>query len=192
MKERWEWFQERAHGTHANAWLFALSFSESSFFIVPPEVLMIPMIMADTSKWLKVALITSSSSVMGAIAGYAIAYFFFDTIGEQIIGMYGLTEPFAQMGELFEQNAFWVMFTAAFTPIPYKVAVLAGGFFKIDFVAFLLASILGRGARYGLIAWIVRKFGDKATQMMLAYSNKVTIVLAIIVGLALIAYKILH
>ena len=189
----WEWFQERAHGSHARAWLFALSFSESSFFIIPPEVLMIAILMADSSRWLWYALYTSAASILGAIFGYAIAFFFFEAIGQQIIDFYGLTEQFTHVGTMFENNAFWVMFTAAFTPIPFKVFVLAGGFFKISFIAFLIASIIGRTLRYVIVAYIVHLFGARAARMALKYANTATIILAgIVFIIAVIWYLFIH
>lgn len=188
MKQSWDWFQARAHGTHAKAWLFIFSFSESSFFIVPPEVLLIPMLIADSKRWLWYGVYTSGASVLGAVFGYIIAFFFFDTFGQKIIEAYHLTEDFQHMGELFENNAFWVMFTAAFTPIPYKVAVLAGGFFQINFVTFLIASIIGRGLRYVLISYIVHKFGAKTTELVLRYSNWVTIAIAGVLGVAFVIW----
>ena len=189
----WEWFVERSHGTHAKAWLFALSFSESSFFIIPPEVLMIAILMADSSRWVWYALYTSAASIVGAMFGYAVAYFFFEAVGQQIIDFYGLTEHFAHVGSLYENNAFWVTFTAAFTPIPYKVFVLAAGFFKVDFIAFILASILGRTLRYGIVAYIVHLFGARAARMALRYANTATIILVGIVFVAaVIWYFFIH
>ena len=188
----WHWFSERAHGAHAKAWLFALSFSESSFFIIPPEVLMIAILMADSSRWLWYALFTSAASIIGATFGYFVAYFFFDTIGANIIAFYHLESQFAHVGELFANNAFWVMFTAAFTPIPFKVFVLAAGFFKINFVAFIVASILGRTLRYCIVAFLVHKFGAQTSQLVLTYANRATVAIAGVLGVALVLWYFLH
>ncbi len=184
----WDGFAERAYGAHARGWLAFLSFSESSFFVIPPEILLLPMIAARPDKWLSLGLLTSATSVLGAVFGYAIAFFFFDAFGVRIIELYHLEEPFAYVGELFERNNFWVMFTAAFTPLPYKVAVLAGGFFKISFVEFLVASIIGRTLRYLIISYGAAVFGPHATKLALRYAGISTVIAVILVG-AVVLWK---
>lgn len=186
----WTWFSERAHTTHARAWLFLLSFTESSVFIVPPEVLLVPMLAADGRRWIFYALFTTFASVLGALAGYLIGYFFFDLIGERIVHLYHLEDEFAYVETLFSQKAFWVMFTAAFTPIPYKVFVLAGGFFHIAFVPFLIASILGRGLRYLIIAWVAGRFGAVFAEWGLRWANYLTA--GVVLAGALAALLLLH
>lgn len=187
----WDWFSARAHTRHAQAWLFFLSFSESSFFIVPPEVLLIPMLAADGARWLWYSLYTTGASIAGAIFGYVLAYFFFDLVGQRIVDFYHLGEEFAHVGELFNNNAFWVMFTAAFTPIPFKVFVLAAGFFKINFIAFLFASILGRGLRYGIISYLAKRFGAHLTEVCLRYANLLTAIVVVVI-LAGVLWFLLH
>ena len=188
----WEWFSARAHTRHAQAWLFVLSFTESCCFIVPPEVLLIPMLMADSARWMWYALFTSFASMLGAVFGYLIAYLFFDALGAKIIAFYHLTEEFQRVAELFAHNAFWVMFTAAFTPIPFKVFVLAAGFFKINFLVFIIASLLGRTLRYTLISYIAHRFGALATRTMLAMSERVTWILTGLGVLVVLSYVLLH
>lgn len=178
----WDWFSARAHTTHAYAWLFLLSFSESSFFIVPPEILMMPMLAADGRRWVRVALFTTGASLLGAIFGYFIAFFFFDTIGERIIELYHLEDEFAHVAQLFEENVFWVMLTAAFTPIPFKVFVLAAGFFKVNFFWFFVASTIGRTLRYLIIAYLAKRFGPHLTELVLKYANIVTVVVVAIIA----------
>lgn len=184
FERQWDAFAERAYSGHARAWLALLSFSESSFFVVPPEVLLLPMIAANPNRWLALAVLTSATSVLGAISGYLVAYFFFEAIGVRIVELYHLQEEFAYIGGLFERNNFWVMFTAAFTPLPYKVAVLAGGFFKISFTQFLLASILGRTTRYLLISYGAAVFGPRATKLALRYAGILTVVGVAIIAIA--------
>ncbi len=170
----WRWFAARAHGTHARAWLYFLAFSESSFFLVPPEVLLVPMLAADARRWLWYAATTTVASLAGAAFGYALGYFLFDTVGARIIDFYGLEESFARVGALFENNAGWVMFTAAFTPIPFKVFVLAAGFFNIPFALFFTASLVGRFLRYVVVAWAAHRWGARAADAAIRWANVLT------------------
>lgn len=178
-----EWFKERAHGTHAKGWLLALSFSESSFFVIPADVLLVAILMAGATRWVYYATITTAASVAGGIFGYAIGFLFFDTVGIQIIELYGLAEGMSKVGLLYNDNAFWVIFTAAFTPIPYKIFVLSAGFFKVNFISFIVASIIGRGLRYFLIAYIVKIFGGKMTKILFRYFNIITLIAVILLAL---------
>ncbi len=176
-----EWFKERAHGAYAKAWLFFLSFSESSFLFIPPDILLVAILLASSRKWFYYATLTTTASVLGAVFGYAIAVFFFDTIGIKIIQFYNL-EGYTELARsLFNNNSFWVIFTAAFTPIPYKVFVLASGFFKINFFVFLTASIIGRGLRYFIISYSIHLFGKSATSFLSRYSMALTFAVVILV-----------
>lgn len=171
-----EWFKERAHGTHAKTWLALLSFSEASFFVVPPDVLLIAILMAGASRWVFYATLTTITSVVGGIFGYLIGFLFFDAIGFRIIEFYNLTEQMKEIQFLYNNNAFWVIFTAAFTPIPYKLFTLSAGFFKINIVTFIVASVFGRGLRYFIVAYITKIFGGKITHLLLKYFNIITVI----------------
>ncbi len=169
-----QWFKERAHGAYAKAWLFFLAFTESSFLFIPPDILLIAILLVHSRQWFYYAILTTVASVLGAVFGYAVAVFFFDTIGVKIVDFYHLGEYVDFTRVLFNDNAFWVIFTAGFTPIPYKVFVLASGFFKVNFFVFLVASIIGRGLRYGIIAYAVHVFGKQATVFISRYSIALT------------------
>lgn len=168
------WFKERAHGAYAKAWLFFLSFSESSFLFIPPDILLVAILLVNARQWFYYATLTTVASVLGAVFGYAIAVFFFDTIGIEIINFYNIGGYVDFARSLFNNNTFWVILTAAFTPIPYKVFVLAAGFLKINFFAFLIASIVGRGLRYFIISYAVYLFGNRATGFLSRYSIALT------------------
>lgn len=174
---------------HARTWLFVLSFSEASFFVVPAEVLLLPMLIADKTRWVHLAWITTMSSVLGALFGYLLGAFAFGAVGEPLIALYGLENDFAKVGMLFDTNTFWTLFVAAFTPIPFKVFVLAGGFFRVDLIAFIAASILGRGMRYYLFSWIVARFGAHMARLFVSYFRAITIGAVV---LALVWYLFLH
>lgn len=176
------WFTARAHGRHAQAWLAVLAFTESSFFVVPPDALLVAMLLAGADRWRWFALLTTLASVAGAIAGYAIGWLFYDTIGAAIIAFYGLEQEIALVERYFDATAFWTIFAAAFTPIPYKVFVLAGGFFKINFALFVLASIAGRGIRFFLVAYLVRRYGSGFLAVASRYATIATYTMLVLVA----------
>jgi membrane protein YqaA with SNARE-associated domain len=180
------WFKQRAHGPYAKAWLFFFSFTESSFLFIAPDVLLIAILLAGSRQWLYYGLLTTIASLLGAMFGYVISAFFFDTVGVRIVEIYDLTVQLETARAAFADNAFWVIFLAAFTPIPYKVFVLGAGFFKINFFIFLFASILGRGLRYILIAYVVHVVGSRATALLSRYSLLMTVSIIIVVCIYLL------
>ena len=180
------WFKARAHGPHAKAWLFVLSFSEASFFVIPPDVLLIAILMTGASRWIEYAAFTTIASVTGGIFGYFIGLFFFDTIGVGIIEFYHVADELKEVQLLFNNNAFLVIFIAAFTPIPYKIFVLSAGFLKINFLAFVIASFVGRGLRYFVVAYITKVFGGKITRIFMRHFNSITLIAAAVFGLFLL------
>lgn len=185
MRRGWEWFAEKAKTKHAEWWLVALSFSESSFFLIPPDVLLIAILSARAGRWTYYAFLTSLASVLGAVFGYLVGYFVFVPIAQPIIDFYHLSEEFAQVGKLFVDSTFWAVLTAAFTPIPFKVFVLAGGFFKVPILPFLAGSIIGRSVRFFGVAWVSQKFGPTVAEKYIENFNYITIVAVIITLIAL-------
>jgi len=185
LKQKWEWFAERAHGAHARAWLSILSFTESSVFVIPPDPLLIAILLAGSSRWLYYATITTIASVIGAVFGYLIGIFFFDILGEPLIALYGWQSNFLLVQGLFERDAAGIMLLAAFTPIPYKVFVLAAGFLSVNPFVFIVTAIIGRGARYFLIAYATHRFGTYAVDLVRRYSAVATIAAIVIIGVYL-------
>ena len=182
----WEWFKERAEGVHTKAWLIILSFTESFIFVIPPDPLLAAIILAGSPRWQYYAAITTVASIAGAIVGYVFGEFFFDTIGAFIIHTYGLTEDFAVVQGYFSDNTFGVILFSAITPIPFKVFVLMAGFLKVNFIAFIVASIIGRGVRYFAIAYAVHAFGERALLVAKKHSTAVTILSFVLFGLYLL------
>lgn len=189
-RRAWYWFAEHAHGAHAKFWLFLISFAESNFFLIPPDPLLAGILLAGSTRWAYYATLTSVASILGAVVGYVVAAFFFDVAGAPVIAFYGLEQEFQVVQSYFDQNTFGVMLFAAFTPIPFKVFVLTAGFLRVDFLLFLLASALGRSARYFLIAFMVHRFGERAISIAKRYSRSVTIA-AFVIFAIYIVYTIL-
>lgn len=180
-------FAERNAGTaRAKYWLAIVAFSEASFFILPPDVMLVAILMYGTSRWAYYASITTIFSVFGGIFGYAIGYLFFDAFGELIIRAYSLEDEFAKVSILYGENAFWTVFISAFTPIPYKIFTITAGFFKIPLAVFVLASTIGRGARFFIVAFIMKLLGKRFLDVFTKYFNIITITIVAVVILILI------
>lgn len=141
---------------HASWYLAGLSFAESSFFPVPPDVMLAPMSMARPARAMRLALLTTLASVAGGILGYLIGMLAFDLV-EPLLHQYGYWEKYLRAREWFETWGFWAIFVAGFSPIPYKVFTITAGVIGMSFLPFVLASLIGRGGRFflvaGLMAW---------------------------------------
>lgn len=173
---------------HATKYLAVLSFAESSFFPVPPDVMLAPMVLANQEKAIRLALITTIASVLGGMMGYAIGFFAFDLIQVWLEGSRYWTK-FQLAEQWFANWGFWAIFIAGFSPIPYKVFTIAAGALSMLFIPFVLASFVGRGARFflvaGLLAWGGERFESKLRQWMDIIGW--TVVILTVVGI--VAYK---
>lgn len=173
---------------HAQLYLAMLSFSESSFFPVPPDVMLIPMALAQNKKAWKYAGIATIFSVVGGVFGYLIGHFAFDIIQPYLHSM-GLWEKFEIAQSWFAHWGFWALFIAGFTPIPYKVFTIAAGLVSMSIVPFILASVIGRGSRFFLLAGLIRWGGERMNNMLRTYIDRMG---WMIVLLAVIIYLILQ
>lgn len=162
--------------------LFALAFAESSFFPIPPDVLLIALALSMPSKAFYFAAICSVASILGGIAGYGIGW----GLWEAVQGFFFTYVPgfshhlFDKIKGSYELYNFWVVFTAGFTPIPYKVITISAGVFKINFPVFVLASAISRSARFFLVAWLIYKFGSSVKKFIDRYLNILSIVFTIL------------
>ena len=127
LRRLYDWTLEKAAHRHAERWLAAISFIESSFFPIPPDVVLGPMCLARPDKAFRYALICTIASVIGALLGYAIGMFLFDTVGQWIIGLYGLEKEFAGFADSFNDQGWAIVLLAGFTPLPFKVITIAAG-----------------------------------------------------------------
>jgi membrane protein YqaA with SNARE-associated domain len=144
----------------APAWLAVVSFAESSVFPVPPDAMLVPMCLARPDRAMRYALICTIASVLGGVLGYAIGYFLWDTVADPILRAYGYTDATARFTGWYEHWGVWVILIKGLTPIPYKIVTIASGAAKFNFLVFLLASIVTRGARFFLLAALLRRFGE--------------------------------
>lgn len=181
--EKWV---EKKGDKSLGTWLAGISFAESSFFPIPPDPFLLVATCLKPQKWWKYALIISVASVLGGLFGYFIGFYFFDLFGQRIVNAYSLQDEFTKVGVLFENNAFISIFISAFTPIPYKIFTIAGGFFKINILTFVVASIFGRSMRFFLVAFLAKYFGQKYGKMFLKFLDLFMIILVI----ALVLYSL--
>ncbi len=176
-----EWAIKHAQGPHGTFWLSFVAFTESSFFPLPPGVLLVAILLANHARrWVYYAGITTAFSVLGGVFGYVIGAALFETIGQKVIMFYELENSFAVVSGAFSDHAFLAIFAAAFTPIPYKVFTIAAGVFHIDLFVFIVASIAGRAIRYFAIAGLVRQFGEHISSAVRRYFNTTSLFLVLL------------
>jgi len=177
------WAVRHAEGPHAKFWLGFVAFTEASFFPLPPLALLVPILLASrVHKWVYYALFTTFFSVLGGIFGYVIGLVFFDALGTQVISFYGLQEEFNTVSNSFDKHAFITIFTAAFTPIPYKIFTIAAGVFKINIITFTAASIFGRVARYFIVSYITKLYGKHVLVLLDKYFAPMSVFIVILLA----------
>ncbi|MEX2008738.1 MAG: YqaA family protein, partial [Dongiaceae bacterium] len=159
LRRLYDWTLGLAGHRHALRALALVAFAESSFFPVPPDLLILPMVLADRRRAWLIAGVATLASAAGGLAGYAIGYFLFETIGRPILDFYGAAEHFAAFQAGYNRWGAWIVAAAGFTPIPYKVFTIASGVTGLDLAVFMLASVLSRGARFFLVAGLLWRFG---------------------------------
>lgn len=175
------WFERHAETRAANFWLFVLSFTESSFFPIPPDPFLAIMVFVRKNKWLFYGLFVTVASVLGGLFGYLIGFALYEIAGKPIVDFYNFQEQFSYVVGLFNDHTFWTIFTAAFTPIPYKIFTIAAGVAQVNVFTFIIASILGRGIRFVLVAFIMKTFGQKIGEMFFKYFNAITILIVVLI-----------
>ncbi len=159
LRRLYNWTLSLAATRHAERALFAISFAESSFFPIPPDVLMIPMVIAKPLSWVRIAFICTLASILGAIGGYLIGMFLFEAVGQPILAFYGKEHSFEQIAEWYNTWGGWGVLFAAITPFPYKVLTIFSGATGLNFGIFLLVSVIGRSFRFFLIAFLLNRYG---------------------------------
>jgi membrane protein YqaA with SNARE-associated domain len=183
LRRLYDWMIDRAGQPHA-IWVMGLmSFAESSFFPVPPDVLLVPMMLADRRRTFWLATIATLTSVIGGYLGYAIGYFAFDTFGETIITTLSTQASFDSLKLFFAQYGFWAIILKGATPIPFKFVTILSGFLHFNLAQFTFASIFARGMRFYIEAIVLYCFGERGRAFIEKRLTLVTTVSAgVIVG----------
>lgn len=181
--------------------LFVLAFAESSFFPIPPDVLLIALCLGAVSKSFKYAAICTLGSILGALAGYAIGFFLWQTPAGEFTAVADFFfrvipgfshEQYFRISEMYNKYNFWVVFTGGFTPIPYKLITITAGVFRLNLPMFIIASIVSRGLRFFLIAWLIRRFGAPIKVFIDKYFNWLAVAFTVLLigGFLIIKYVI--
>jgi membrane protein YqaA with SNARE-associated domain len=190
LRRLYDWvlhWSETPYGTWA---LFLLAFCESSFFPIPPDILLIALAVGIPRKSFKYAFICSLGSVLGGCLGYLIGWQFMAGIGDKIISFYNLSQKFDYIRDLYTSYDAWAIGIAGFTPIPYKVFTISAGAFNIRFSVFIIASLVSRSARFFLIGALIYKFGPKIHSFIDKYFNILAVgfTLLLMAGFVFIKY----
>ncbi|MBT7522824.1 MAG: DedA family protein [Nitrospina sp.] len=190
IRKLYDWVLQWASTPYALPVLFIVSFVESSFFPIPPDILLIAMVVAAPAGWFRFALVCSIGSVLGGVFGYLIGYQFMEIIGNRIVEFYHFQEKWDKIGLLYDKYNAWAVAAAGFSPLPYKVFTLAAGAFEINLLTFVLASAASRAARFFLVAALIYKFGPPFKILIEKYFNTFTIIFMILLVLGFFILKV--
>jgi membrane protein YqaA with SNARE-associated domain len=161
LRRLYLWTMRQAQGRHAWASLGAVSFAESSFFPIPPDVMLLPMMLADRRRAFLLAGWCTIASVIGGMVGYAIGMFLFDSVGSWLVSLYGYEDKVEHLRQQYAEYGAWIILIKGATPIPYKLVTIASGIFHYPFAMFVLLSVITRAARFYMLAVLLYFFGER-------------------------------
>ncbi len=176
---------------HAPRALAVVAFAESSFFPIPPDVMLIPMVLSDRARAFRNATICTIASVLGGFLGYAIGYFLFEAIGQPMLEFYGYGEKFDRFRGAYNEWGAWIVAFFGLTPFPYKVITIASGVTGLNLFTFAVASVLSRGARFYLVAFLLWQFGPPIRDFIERYLGWLTAAFFVLLLAGFVALKYL-
>lgn len=190
MKRLYQWMIDVAAKKNALWILGIVSFIESSFFPIPPDIMLIPMVVSQPKKAWKIAGIATFASVIGGYFGYAIGYYGYDVIAKPLLSFYGYLEQFENFKQYYNEYGAWIVFAAGITPFPYKVITIASGVVAMNLVTFGVASVVARGLRFFMVAGLLYFFGESIKKFIEKHFNLLSILFFILLfgGFLLIKY----
>ncbi len=193
IRNLYDWVLSWADTPYGGVALFLIAFAESSFFPVPPDVLLIALCLGSRDKWLRYAAICSAGSILGGMAGYTIGWGLWSSVDDlfftYVPGFH--QETFDRVQAIYQKWDFWFVFVAAFTPLPYKVITITAGVFGLNFFAFVTATVIGRSARFFLVAAMLRLFGEPIRRFIDKWFNILTIVFVILLVAGFYVFKVM-
>ena len=178
-----------AEHRHAERYLAAVSFAESSFFPIPPDVMLAPMCLARPERAWRYATVCTLASVVGGVFGYAIGFYLFHVLGEALMRFYGHPEGFSAFTKAFQDYGLWIILIKGATPIPYKLVTIAAGAAQFSLLVFVLASFVSRGMRFYLVAGILKAMGPRGRVFIDKHLGKLTVAMVVLIVLGLWASK---
>lgn len=189
LRRVYDWTLRMAAHKRAEWALAGVSFVESSVFPIPPDVLLMPMVLADRSKAWRYALIATISSVIGGFLGYAIGYFLFEAVGKPILDFYHVMDKYDSLKHSFDEWGAWIIIAKGWTPIPYKFLTITSGALQFDLLAFTIASVVSRGMRFFLVAGLFWAFGPSIRPFVEERLGLVTTLFVVILVGGFVAIK---
>lgn len=200
LRNLYDWVLHWSKTPYGSIALFILAFTESSFFPVPPDALLIALVLGSSKKAFKFAANCLTGSVLGALLGYAIGHFLWWTSANEFTSIAEFffnnipgfnQESFFEIQKLYVEYDFWIIFTAGFTPLPYKLITISSGAFNINIAMFIIASVISRGARFFLVAALIWKFGPAIKEFIDKYFNWLAVAFTVLLIGGFVAIKFL-
>jgi membrane protein YqaA with SNARE-associated domain len=191
LRKLYDFVLRQAASRHATASLAVVSFAESSVFPVPPDVMLAPMVFARPERAYFYAAVCTAASVLGAIAGYAIGYFL-TPVGEMVLRLTGHADGLPMMMAWYDKYGVWVILGKGLTPIPFKLVTIASGVLHYAFVPFLIACVITRGARFFIVAALIKRFGPQIQPVIEKRLALFTVILLGVIVAGFVALKFLH
>ncbi len=191
MKRLYDWIMALAASDRAPAALFGVSFVESSFFPIPPDVMLVPMVIAQRAKAWWYATLATMGSVIGGAFGYAIGFFAFESVGKPILEFYGKADSFGEFTQWFNEWGVWILIAKGWTPFPYKVLTITAGVTHMPFFEFMLASVITRAMRFFLVAGLLYYFGEPIRDFIEKRLTLVTTVFLVVLVSGFVAVRYL-
>ena len=189
LRALYDWVLRLSAHRRAPVALAGVSFAESSFFPIPPDAMLIPMCLARPERAYYYALVCTIASVLGGILGYVIGYYLFVEVAEPVLRAYGYTDALARFRVWYDQWGAWLILIKGLTPIPYKIVTIASGAAEFSFLIFMVCSVITRGARFFLVAALIRKFGPPIQDFIERRLTMVTSVAAVAIVLGFVALR---
>lgn len=166
----WAWFMRHAESRYALLWLALLAFADGIFLPIAPEIFLVALMLARPERWKRYLPVAIASSVAGAAVGYFVAAFLFHQFGEVVLNFYGLRHAFAEARHLIRGHVFFAMLLAAFTPLPDKVFIYAGGFLGAHFAPFIAGYFVGRSIRMAIVTYLTQRYGKRILDLLREYA----------------------
>jgi membrane protein YqaA with SNARE-associated domain len=181
-----------AGGPRAEPALAAISFAESSFFPLPPDLMLGPMAVARPERWARYALVCTIASVLGGLLGYAIGFFLFETVGKAIVSFFGYGGKETELRAFYDQWGVWFIFLKGLTPIPYKLVTIISGAMAFSIPVFIAASAVTRGIRFFAVAWVFKQYGPAIAPVIEKRIGVVSAAVAVLIVGGLLAARMMH
>ena len=175
MRKLYKNLLSAAKHRHANRYLAIIAFSESSFFPIPPDVMLIPMVLAKPNDWWRIALTCTLFSVIGGIAAYFVGFFLFQLVALPLLEFYNYQNKILEFNEMYHNWGGWVVFLAGLTPFPYKIITIASGMTQLNLALFIALSVLSRGLRFFAVSVLLYHFGDRIRALLEKYFGLITL-----------------